>query len=675
MNLKLVAILTSQLILSWQSAQMLAQGGNNPPSVPPGEKDAGCVAASAEFLLSDFRVISENTSILAVQFHLDSEMEVHIQANTEVVSTTGSMHFMTGFWNQDDPTSIWVASLRNIQIPEVNRWMNVGTNWATRLPAGDHKIYWNMLGIHGDEVQLGSGVMTVQAFPITSDRKFGNDKKNTSAERKNPGRSLGSKDRDAKRNRLKLGSSEYKLSVDANGNQVMRIIPNRVREIPLELLTIEGVKAYAAANNIRTIEELMDHLPRVLLSNYILMEDSHSRQQPSTRERPRIVLFLPDGRLFMGIATNPDSNGYHDVEMLESRDNKTWQLGALRLRPDAPPFIHTAGSRMHETSSCVDCHGASSRPIWGSYPTWPGAFADGAGHDLTAAQADALNRALNESDQLANVRLQKLNWLKRTGWSADDDFGLPDRYRNLANEAMNDAVGLRYIDNLWNRIAAAEHRDLFLLAHMFARHGFLEDVPGAAAARDRLAEIVQTEYQNAGLDYPLATISDKALLLLKFDVFDDLYLPKGLHQLPVPENEQQQFRSLWNYIAIYLGDLLTFRYVQELVVENPELELSRLMFETPFEGGNEYENIEQYRRANVRYMWELDLESRVSFLKTGDAPTIDLRHEHMFTRNLEAKIGPKLVEFARRKIHEYESERKPGKRSPPASPPKRDVRK
>jgi len=430
------------------------------------------------------------------------------------------------------------------------------------------------------------------------------------------------------------------------------------QKMPLELLTISGVEAYATSNDITTIEELLDHLPDTLLNNYVLLEDSTSRQRPSTVRKPRIVMFLPDGSFFMGIATNEDSQGYNDAEMLESRSvNQTWKLGALRLGAD-DRFIHTAGKRVGEEFGCVGCHGSNSRPIWGSYPTWPGAFANGAGHDLTRDQATALNEALDESGVYSNVRLQKLNWLKRSGWSEGQGFNLPDRHRGLNNEGMNDAVGARHANNLWKRMIAAEHAELLMMTVMFHRHGFGDGITGAPEIKADLAETLDEIWEDRGLDFPNATVSDKALLLLGLTPYNDLYVARGLHQLSDPEREQSQIAG-WNYIALYLGDFFIVRFTQHLLSEHPELGIGRLMTETDYEYSDAYTDMFAYFRDNVRFMWELDLSDRLSHLRSETAPTVGLRYKEyggLFTDAFQAKIIPVLIPFAEAKIAEYESE-------------------
>lgn len=431
------------------------------------------------------------------------------------------------------------------------------------------------------------------------------------------------------------------------------------QQIPLELLTVNGVKSYSDSNDITTIEQFMDHLPDVLLNNYVLMEASASRQRPSSVRKPRIIMFMPDGSFFIGIATNVDSTGYNDVEMLEFRTfDQTWTLGALRFGSN-DRFVHTAGKRVAEKRGCISCHGKESRPIWGSYPTWPGAYANGAGHELTKDQATALNEALNESGPHSNVRMQKLNWIKRSGWSEGDSFKLPDRHRGLNNEGMNDAIGARQVRTLWNRMISADHAELLMTTVMFHRHGFGEGIEGVAELKVDLEETLDEMWEESGLDFPNATVSDKGLLLLQLRPYNDLFIARGLHQLTSPEREESQIAE-WNYIALYLRDFVIIRFTEYLLREHPDLGIGRMMVETEYDYSDRYSTVFEYFRDNVRFIWEIDLADRLARLRTEDAPSVGLRFKEfggLFTDKFQRKVVPVLVRFAEQQLLEYKGEK------------------
>ena len=343
------------------------------------------------------------------------------------------------------------------------------------------------------------------------------------------------------------------LSITSSAQEPIVVIPD-------DQLTINGLHSFAKANQIESVEDLLPHLPPLLRNNYVLMEDSHSRQFPSSTDNPRIIMFVPDGSLFMGISTFPGAVGYDDVELLESTGNNTWRLAALELDANSQPLLHTKGR--NNLGSCTDCHGPESRPIWGSYPTWPGAFGDGSGQYLTEEQARVLTLAASPDPNASNLRLQRLSFAK-ANWQAGDTFIVPDRYRNYGNECFNDALGARHIESLWSRIRKTDGYELMMLAYLADRLAFFEEEGAAKQMRDSLFAVVEQKAAAAGIVLPHGTKGDKALRLAGLRYYDDLILSKSVPELSsdLPENQRRDVRSSWAYISIYIGDLLAVRFL------------------------------------------------------------------------------------------------------------------
>ncbi|MBV9125331.1 MAG: hypothetical protein JO112_18405 [Planctomycetes bacterium] len=405
--------------------------------------------------------------------------------------------------------------------------------------------------------------------------------------------------------------------------------------IGVELSTIQDIVAYAQdpTNQVKTVEDFMDRLDPVLRRCYVLMEHSRSTQQAST-PFPRIILFRPDGKLMIAIATDRSSDEtYNDVEMLESTDGYEWRLGALHLDGQGgAPTLHFG--RPKTGGFCTDCHGPSNRPIWGSYPDWTGAYANGSGHHLTKDQAAALTAILDPDRPQQNPRVAKLTFSKRT-WAENDSFILPDQpRRGLANEFFNDALGARHVPSLWKVAKAADRSDLFLAGHVFRRPGGLA-LDGAL--QQQLLDRIAREWRQRGMDlkYPQAYERDQPLLLLGLDGFNDLALSERLIDYdPTARMNQKDISSKWNYIATYLGDLLTFRYLNELADNDPGFR--QHFIDTPYSAatlsslGHQYQNLDEYRLDEATYMWKLSLTDKLQFLQTRAPPTVDLRYERMF---------------------------------------------
>lgn len=420
-----------------------------------------------------------------------------------------------------------------------------------------------------------------------------------------------------------------------------------VDQIPNDQLTINGLYSYAKANQIESVEDLLPHLPPLLTNNYVLMEASHSRQVPSSTEHPRIIMFVPDGSLFVAVSSFEGAVGYDDVELLESTGNDTWRLAALKLQPNSHATLHTRGR--NDTGSCTDCHGSKSRPIWGAYPAWTGAFGDGAAHELTDEQARVLTLAASPDPNAPNLRLHRLTFFKRQ-WQARDRFDLPDRYRKLSNESFNDAVGARHIENLWNRIRRSDDFELMMLAYLAYRLKFFEEDLAARQMRDSLFSVVDQRTAAAGIVLPNGTKADKVLRLVGLQFYDDLILSKSIPELTneLPEDQRNDVRAGWNYIAIYIGDLLAVRFLKHLVDEYPEYQFGWIMART--EADHAPTTIFAYFRESTAYMWETSLDDRLALLRVQAPPTVNLRFEQVFTNNLQAAIGPQLIEFGRKKL-------------------------
>src|SRR5215472_13431202 len=92
-----------------------------------------------------------------------------------------------------------------------------------------------------------------------------------------------------------------------------------------------------------SVSELVPLLPEELRQNFALVYDSRSPFKASiTPERPRVILFTDDARLVLTfIGDEP------------AAQRRAWRPSAAEAK-------------------CERCHGADSRPIYDSYPLWPG---------------------------------------------------------------------------------------------------------------------------------------------------------------------------------------------------------------------------------------------------------------------------------------------------------------
>jgi hypothetical protein len=134
---------------------------------------------------------------------------------------------------------------------------------------------------------------------------------------------------------------------------------------------------------IQDAEELVSILPEELRSNFTFIQKSRSPHGLPSRDgqpppvdglNPRILLFSDDGKLVIAVTSNPNDPSYHAVEAIQYDDSSSsFQMKFSRLPPEPHP------EHENPEKNCTGCHGQDPRPIFDSYPTWPGTY--GESHD------------------------------------------------------------------------------------------------------------------------------------------------------------------------------------------------------------------------------------------------------------------------------------------------------
>jgi hypothetical protein len=128
----------------------------------------------------------------------------------------------------------------------------------------------------------------------------------------------------------------------------------------------------ATGRPVASIAELIPLLPRKLRSNFTFVYDSRSPLRASVSpEFPRAVLFTDDARLVLTFTGDPEKPGFDLLETLAFDD----QTAAFTLRSYLLPAAERRSWRpTPEDTDCARCHGADARPIFDSYPLWPGFY-------------------------------------------------------------------------------------------------------------------------------------------------------------------------------------------------------------------------------------------------------------------------------------------------------------
>lgn len=123
---------------------------------------------------------------------------------------------------------------------------------------------------------------------------------------------------------------------------------------------------------VQNMSELLPLLPNEFLENFTLVYDSRSPFKDGiTASYPRIILFSKDARLILTMTGDPKKSGYDLLEYSQFNDSKAnFEFAAIPL----PDFEKNNKPLSAENINCNRCHGSDPRPIFDSYPLWPGFY-------------------------------------------------------------------------------------------------------------------------------------------------------------------------------------------------------------------------------------------------------------------------------------------------------------
>jgi hypothetical protein len=128
----------------------------------------------------------------------------------------------------------------------------------------------------------------------------------------------------------------------------------------------------ATGRPVDSVEELLPLLPDALRSDFALVYDSRSPLRASiSRRYPRVILFSGDARFILSFTGDPRRPDHDLIETMSFDDaTATFRLAAYLL-----PAAERSGWRPSARAlDCASCHGADARPIYDSYPLWPGFY-------------------------------------------------------------------------------------------------------------------------------------------------------------------------------------------------------------------------------------------------------------------------------------------------------------
>lgn len=148
--------------------------------------------------------------------------------------------------------------------------------------------------------------------------------------------------------------------------------------------------------DIHSVDELIAALPADLRTHYALVFESRSLQGASFAA-PRVIAYGPEAHFVLTFNGDPGQRGFQAVETLEfDSDKKEFRFRELEFpdhAPDAPPGASpdtpVIASPVNP-KKCAGCHGVPAKPVWDTYPVWPGAYGERYGEKLSQEEVRGL---------------------------------------------------------------------------------------------------------------------------------------------------------------------------------------------------------------------------------------------------------------------------------------------
>ncbi len=334
---------------------------------------------------------------------------------------------------------------------------------------------------------------------------------------------------------------------------------------------------------VKSVAELIDATPSHIRDSYTFMEKSSGLHKVSL-EFPRIIFFGTDARFLMALGTDPSDKRYNVVEFAAlSPETGIWDYRTMSFEDD--------GLVLNDDSdSCTACHGAPSRPIWGGYPTWSGAFGE-QDNILTEGQISKI-QAIKSDPTALGGRVRNLNFPNDHTIVNNKNIYLPSRSYGYANTVFNFELGPAVADGIANRLKSRDDWDV--LKYELVEAGYCND------SFYELADVLKKYGLTDGNDFNLENLANN----------DD----RG----------NDSFR--WNQGNTSLADLVAFRVLDFILKENPSAELLAAL-----------EPVEAQRAEWIYYSYDLRGADKVDSI-LGEHSYIDIRPKQELMPNVKAEF-------------------------------------
>ncbi len=148
------------------------------------------------------------------------------------------------------------------------------------------------------------------------------------------------------------------------------------RRLTLALLGLLGCGAATPSaapllerHDLHSVPDLLGALPESVRSQSVLLFETRSPQGASY-EAPRVIFFGDDARRVFAFGGSTDS-----VDVMTFDD----EARAFRFQEVTFPLladVPTMSVSEPNPERCRACHGTPARPVWDTYPVWPGAYGE-----------------------------------------------------------------------------------------------------------------------------------------------------------------------------------------------------------------------------------------------------------------------------------------------------------
>ena len=193
-----------------------------------------------------------------------------------------------------------------------------------------------------------------------------------------------------------------------------------------------ALRQLVEGNKLDAIEQVLPLLPLSYRSRYTLLFDSRSLHG-SSFERPRVLLYGDDASFIVSFNGEPSQAAFRGLETMEfDRERKVFNYREILFpaAPGQPVMISEANP-----PKCLKCHTSPARPIWDSFPSWPGAYGEKYRAQLTTAEAAGLAALLR--DWKTHPRYRHLVGLDNYARPETFSPSVRTRYENAEQESPN----------------------------------------------------------------------------------------------------------------------------------------------------------------------------------------------------------------------------------------------